>query len=328
MKRRAFVGVLGGAMGWPIVAWSQQRDRMRRIGVVVGSADSIEMRSRIAALREALQKLGWIDGQTAQIDIRWAGSDPKRIEHETSLVLAAKPDVIMSGTSAAINQILQSSREIPVVFAGITDPVGQGFVQSMARPGGNATGFTAYEASLGGKWIEILREIVPTLQQAAIVYEPLTAPYMASIVLSVVEAGPTFGVMIDDVPIRNVGEIETAIARLGGKSNIGLIIPPAYFALTNSPLIIALAGKYRLPAIYAHRTIVTEGGLISYGIDVADQFFKAAGYVDRILRGVKPSELPVQGPTKFELAINLKTAKVLGLTVPPSLLARADEVIE
>jgi putative ABC transport system substrate-binding protein len=327
MKRRTFLGILGGATAWPAAAWAQ-RDRTRRIGVVVGSADSIEMRSRVTALRDALQKLGWVDGRSAQIDVRWAGSDPKRIEQETSLILAAKPDVIMSGTSAAIAQILRSSREIPVVFAGITDPVGQGFVQSMARPGGNATGFTAYEASLGGKWIETLREIAPTLKQAAIVYEPLTAPYMASIVRSVVAAGPTFGVTIDDVPVRDVGEIESAIAALGQKSNTGLIVPPAYFTLTNSPLIIALATKYRLPAIYAHRTIVTEGGLISYGIDVADQYSKAAGYVDRILRGAKPSELPVQGPTKFVLVVNLKTAKALGLPVPPSLLARADDVIE
>jgi putative ABC transport system substrate-binding protein len=234
----------------------------------------------------------------------------------------------MSGTSAAIAQILRSSGEIPVVFAGITDPVGQGFVQSMARPGRNATGFTAYEASLGGKWIETLGEIFPALKQAAILYEPLTAPYMASIVNSVVAAGPTFGVRVEDVPVRNVGEIESAIAALGRKPDTGLIIPPAYFTLTNSPLIIALASKYRLPAIYAHRTIVTEGGLISYGIDVADQFSKAAVYVDRILRGTKPSDLPVQGPTKFHLAVNLAAAKALGRAVPPTLLARADEVIE
>jgi ABC-type uncharacterized transport system substrate-binding protein len=329
MRRREFIRALGAAAAaWPVKAYGQQAGRLRRIGVLVGSADSIEMRSRVAALRDALQKLGWIDGRTAQIDIRWAGSDPKRIEYETSLVLAEKPDVIMSGTSAAITQILRSSRDIPVVFAGITDPVGQGFVQSMARPGGNATGFTAYEASLGGKWIETLREIAPALKRAAILYEPQTAPYMASIVRSVVAAGPTFGMTINDSLVRNVGEIENTIAALGEKSNAGLIIPPAYFTLTNSPLIVALSAKYWLPAIYAHRTIVTEGGLISYGIDVADQFSRAAGYVDRVLRGAKPSELPVQGPTKLVMTVNLKTAKALGLAVPASLLARADEVIE
>jgi putative tryptophan/tyrosine transport system substrate-binding protein len=328
MRRREFIAGLGGsAAAIPLAAPHAQQREMRRIGAIVGSADSAEMRARIAALRQALQQHGWIDGRNAIIDIRWAGSDPKRIAQEASDILATKPDVIMSGTSAAIAQILKAST-IPVVFAGITDPVGQGFVESMPRPGRNATGFAAYEASLGGKWIEVLREVFPALNRVAIVYEPLTAPYMGSIVSSVVAAGPAFAVAVNDAPIRNVGELESAIAALGQQSGTGLIIPPAYFALTNSPLIIALAGKYRLPAIYAHRTVVTEGGLISYGIDVADQYAKAAGYVDRILRGAKPGELPVQGPTKFQLAVNLKTAKALGLNVPPTLLARADEVIE
>jgi putative ABC transport system substrate-binding protein len=328
MKRRDFLGILAGSTVFPLSAGAEQGKPLRRIGVIVGSADSSEMRSRIDALRQALQQLGWIDGRNAQLDIRWSGTDPKRIQQETSAVLALKPDVIMSGTSAAIAQILKSSNTIPVVFAGITDPVGQGFVDSMARPGRNATGFAAYEASLGGKWIETLREVFPSLQRVAILYEPTTAPYMASIISSVVMAGPTFNVVVDDRPIRNVGELETAIAAVGQQKSTGLIIPPAYFTLTNSPLIIALAGKYRLPAIYAHRTVVNEGGLIAYGIDVADQYSKAASYVDRILRGAKPAELPVQGPTKFQLSVNLKTAKSLGLTVPPTLLARADEVIE
>jgi putative tryptophan/tyrosine transport system substrate-binding protein len=288
----------------------------------------MEFRSRIAALLKALQTFGWMDDRNVRIDVRWPGAEPQRIERETAELIATNPDVIVTGTSVAVAQVLRASHTIPIVFAAITDPVGQGFVASMARPGGNATGFAAYEISLGGKWIETLRDVSPNLRQVAVLFEPVTAPYMAGIARSVAEAGPSFGVDVKDVPVHNIGELENAIASFGQQPNTGLIVPPAAFTLTHSRLIVALAAKYRMPAIYAFNVIVAAGGLISYGIDTADQYTKAAGYVDRILRGTNPGDLPVQGPTKFKLAINLKTAKALGIEVPPTLLARADEVIE
>jgi putative ABC transport system substrate-binding protein len=332
MKRREFITLLSGAVAapvvWPLAARAQQPNQMRRIGVVMGMGDTAEARSRLMALRQALKNLGWTDDQNVRIDVRGNSSDPQIIQQETAELLATKPDVIVSGASIAVAQVVRTSPTVPIVFAGITDPVGQGFVASMARPGGNATGFAAYEVSLGGKWIETLKELSPSLRRAAIIYEPSTAPYMAGMARSVATAGSTFGVEINDVPVRDIGELENTISSFGRQPGSGLILPPAAFTVTHSALIVALAAKYRLPAIYAFRTIVTAGGLISYGIDSADQYARAAGYVDRIFRGVKPSDLPVQGPIKFELAINQKTAKVLGLAVPPTLLARADEVIE
>jgi putative tryptophan/tyrosine transport system substrate-binding protein len=328
MRRREFITLLGGtAATWPLAAHAQQADRMRRIGVLAGSSESAEVRSTIAALRQALLTLGWREDHNIRIDVRWLGSDPQRIQNETAALLASKPEVVVSGISVAIAQILRTSTTT-IVFAGITDPVRQGFVKSLASPGGNATGFAAYEVSLGGKWIETLKELWPGLDRAAVLYEPVTAPYMPGILHSIVAAGPTFGVEINDLQVRNIGELENAVAMLGQQPNTGVIVPPALFTNTHSALLIALAAKHRLPTIYAFRTIVTAGGLISYGIDATDLWTKAAGYVDRILRGARPADLPVQAPTKYILAINLKTAKALGLDVPPSLLARADEMIE
>ena len=326
MRRREFLAGIGGAVTWPLAARGQSQ-RVRRVAMLMGMGDTVESRARVAAFRQALKQLGWIDEQNLRIDIRWP-SDPQIISQETAEVMGARPDVIVTGTSVAIAQVLRASSNIPVVFAGITDPVGQGFVASLARPGGNATGFTAYEVSLGGKWIETLKEVSPSLGRSAILYEPLTAPYMAGMVRSIVAAGPTFGVDVNDVPVHNIAELENAISTFGQQPNSGLIIPPAGFTLTHSALIVALAAKYRIPTIYAFRIVVAAGGLISYGVDSVDQYAMAASYVDRILRGAKPSDLPVQGPTKFQLTINLKTARALGLTVPPTLLARADEVIE
>jgi putative tryptophan/tyrosine transport system substrate-binding protein len=274
-----------------------------------------------------LQNLGWRVDDNIQIDVRWLGSDPGRIQTETADLIARKPEVIVSGTSIAVAQILRTS-STAIVFAGITDPVSQGFVKSLARPDGNATGFAAYEVSLGGKWIETLKELSPGLRRAAVLYEPTTAPYMPGILRSIVAAGPSFGMQVDDVQIHNIGELDSALASLAQQPNIGVIVPPASFTNTHSALLVTLAAKYRLPTIYAFRFYIAVGGLISYGVDGTDLWTKAAGYVDRILRGAKPGDLPVQTPTKFELAINLKTAKALGLTVPPTLLARADEVIE
>ena len=326
MRRREFLGAMSG-MALVGLSAAHAQQPTRRVAVQLGG-DTMEARSRAEALRGALRGLGWIDGQNVRIDLHWSGSDLQVIERQTAEMIATKPDVIVSGTSIGIAQILRTAASIPIVFAAITDPVGQGFVASLARPGGNATGFAAYEASLGGKWIESLKEISPSLKSAAIVYEPQGAPYMAGMARSVAAGGPAFGVDVKEMTVRDVGELESAIATLGQQPNAGLIIPPAGFTLANFKLIIALTAKHRLPAVYAFRSIVTAGGLISYGVDAVDQYARAAAYVDRVLRGTKPSDLPVQGPIKFELAVNLKTAKTLGLTVPPSLLARADEVIE
>ena len=324
--RRQFITLVGGAVAWPVVARAQQAERMRRV-VVLPGANIPEARNKVAALRQALENLRWIEDRNLRLDVHWWAANPDRMQQDMAEIIARKPDVIVTGTSVAIAQTLRTS-SIPVIFASITDPVGQGFVKSLSNPGGNATGFAAYEVSLGGKWIETLKEISPNLVRAAALYEPTTAPYMADIVRSIVAAGPSFGVEVMDMPVRNIGELENAISTFGRLPNSGLIVPPAHFTLTNFELVNALAAKHRLPAIYAIRSVVAAGGLIAYGVDGTDQFARAAGYVDRILRGAKPADLPVQQPTKFELVINLKTARALGLTVPPTLLARADEVIE
>jgi putative tryptophan/tyrosine transport system substrate-binding protein len=327
VNRRQAIRLLGGAAAaWPLTARAQQ-PAMRRVGVLAGSAESPEVRSRTAAFIQTIQNLGWREDQDIRIDTRWLGSDPQRIEAETADLIARRPEVIVSGTSVAIAQVLRTS-STPIVFAGITDPVSQGFVKSLARPESNATGFAAYEASLGGKWIETLKELWPNIRRAAVVYEPTTAPYMPAIFRSIAAAAPTYGVEVNDVRVRDISELDSALATLGQQSNTGVIIPPASFTNTHSALLIALAAKYRLPSIYAFRIYIAAGGLISYGVDGVDLWIKAAGYVDRVLRGAKPGDLPVQAPTKYEIAINLKTARALGLTVPPTLLARADEVIE
>ena len=326
MRRREFIAGLGGLAASPLAARAQPVQRLRRV-VVLPGANTPEGQARAAALRRGLESLGWIDDRNLRLDVHWWAPNIDRMRQDLADILARKPDVIVTGTSVAIGLALRTS-SVPVVFAGITDPVGQGFIKSLARPGGNATGFAAYEVSLGGKWVETLKEISPKLTQAAVLYEPSTAPYMADIVHSIVAAGPSFGVAVTDLPVHNIGELENAISSFGGLPERGLIVPPAHFTLTNFELINVLTAKHRLPAIHALRSVVAAGGLISYGVDTTDLYGKAAGYVDRILHGTKPADLPAQQPTKFELIINLKVAKALGLSVPPTLLARADEVIE
>ena len=329
MRRRSFISLAGCAVvSWTAGANAQSPKRIRRIAIPFGSAENAETRARVAALREGLVKLGWIEEKNIQIDVSYGGSDPKRIEEETTKLISRNPDVVVSGTSLSIAHIMRSAPHIPIVFASITDPVGQGFVDTLARPGRSATGFSGFEPSLGSKWIQTLKEVAPSVRRAAILYEPVTAPYMRSIVRSIIAAGPTFGVALNDAPVHTVGELEDAIATAGKEDNGGLILPPGAFTLSHSELIVALAAKYRLPAVYALRYFAKLGGLISYGADNADQFGRAAIYVDRILKGAKPADLPVQNPIKFELVINLKTAKRLGLTIPPKLMFTADEVIE
>jgi putative ABC transport system substrate-binding protein len=313
---------------WVLPAGAQaSKARVFRIAYI-GTSNNAETLSRIAALRDGLHSLGRRDGETIRIEIRLTGADFNRIRQEVTELIASEPDVIVSGVSTAIEQVLRTTRSIPVVFAGITDPVGQGFVTSLARPGGNATGFAAYEVSLGGKWVEILKSIAPALKRAAVLYQPDTAPYMVGIARSIASAGPGLDIEIRDMPVRGASELETALSEFGKQSDAGLIVPPSLFALAYSNQIVALAAKYRMPAIYAFRANVNSGGLISYGVDARDQFAKAAEYVDRILSGVKPDSLPVQGPTKFDLAINRKVAKSLGLEIPPKLFFTADEVVE
>ena len=329
MRRRQFITIAScAAIAWPFPARARPVGRMRRIGVLAGSSESPRARSFTAAFLQGMQILGWHEDQNIRIDIRWVGgSDPGRMQTEIVDLIARKPEVIVTGHSVAIAEVLRTA-SIPIVFAGITDPVSQGFVKSLARPQSNATGFAAYEASLGGKWIETLKELWPNLRRAGVLYEPTTAPYMPGILQSITTAAPVFGVGVVDVQVRDVSDLDSVVAMLGQKPNTGMIVPPTLFGQTHTALLTALTAKNRLPTIYAFRSVVAAGGLICYGPDVDELWNKAAGYVDRILRGAKPGDLPVQTPTKFELAINLNTANTLGLNVPPVLLTIADKVIE
>ncbi len=328
MRRRDFITLLGGAaVTWPLTARAQQGERMRRIGVLLpAAADDAVYQSRMAAFLRGLQQLGWVDGANVRIDTRWAAGDADRRKYAGELV-ALGPDVVMAFTSAAVPPLQQLSRAIPIVFAVVADPVGAGFVESLARPSGNVTGFTTFEYALGGKWLELLKEIAPRTARVAVLRDPAIAAGPAE--YGAIQAvAPSLGVELRPIDLRNADEIERAITVFAASSNGGLIITTSTGATTHRELIIALAARHRLPAVYYAHYYVSAGGLISYGSDILDQCQRAAGYVDRILKGAKPVDLPVQAPTKYELAINLKTAKALGIEVPPTLLARADEVIE
>jgi putative ABC transport system substrate-binding protein len=316
MRRREFITSLGAAAAWPLLARAQQSDRVRRIGVLMAaSADDADYRARFAAFQQGLQELGWSDGRNMRIDIRWPAADADQIRRYAAELVALEPDVILATGSAT------------VVFAIVPDPVGAGFVESLARPGGNATGFIAFEYGIGAKWLELLKEIAPGVTRAAIIRDPAIS---AGIGLfgAIQSVAPSLGLEASAVNVRDTGEIERAVTTFARSANSGLIITGSALAVLHRRLIITLAARHRLPAVYFERGFVTDGGLISYGADNIDQFRQAAGYVDRILKGEKPADLPVQAPNKYEMVINLKTAKALGLTVPPSVLARADQVIE
>ena len=330
MRRREFIAILGGAAAtWPLVARAQQSDRVRRIGVLVAAtADDADYQARIAAFQQGLQQLGWSDGRNVHVDIRWATTKPDDIRRHAAELAALAPDVILAGTgTATVAPLLQATRTIPIVFAVVIDPVGAGFVDSLARPGGNATGFTVFEYGMSGKWLELLKQIAPDVTRAAVLRDPTIASGIGQFA-AVQAVAPSLGVDLSAVDVRDAGEIERAVTAFARSSNDGLIVTASALATRHRDLIIALAARLRLPAIYPYRFFVTIGGLISYGPDFVDQYRQAAGYVDRILKGEKPAELPVQAATKYELTINLKTAKALGLTVPPGVLARAGEVIE
>ena len=329
MKRREFIALFGGAAtAWPLSVRAQQGERMRRIGMLMPlAADDPEAKARIAAFQQGLQQLGWVDGRNVRIDTRWStGNDADTRKYAAELAALA-PDVILANGSAAAGPLLQASRTVPIVFVIVPDPVGAGYVNSLGRPGGNATGFTSYEFGMSGKWLELLKQIAPGVVQTAVIRDPAISAGIGQFA-AIQSVAPSLGVETIPVNVRDAGEIERAIAAFARSANGGLIVTGSALAVIHRDLIVTLAAKHKLPAVYWDRTPVAAGGLISYGADLRDQFRRAAGYVDRIFKGEQPGELPVQAPTKYELVINLKTAKALGLDVPATLLARADEVIE
>ena len=329
MSRRQFIGLLGGAAAaWPLAARAQQGERMRRIGVLTNLvADDPEAQARVGAFLQGLQELGWAVGRNMRIEYRWGAGDADRTRGYAAELVALAPDVILTSGASALAPLLQATRSVPVVFAQVPDPVGAGFVNSLARPGGNTTGFITYEYGLSGKWLELLTQIAPSVTRAAVIRDPAVSAGTGQ--WGAIQAvAPSVRVLVSPVNVRDAGEIERDVAAFAHGSNSGLIVTASALAIRHRNLIVTLAARHRLPAVYYQRGFVTGGGLISYGPDFIDQYRRAAGYVDRILKGEKPSELPVQAPTKYELVINLKTAKALGLDLPQSLLARADEVIE
>jgi putative ABC transport system substrate-binding protein len=328
MRRRQFITALGGAAAWPLTARAQQPERIRRIGVLLpAAADDQDFQTWVGAFLQALALLGWTLGRNVQIDIRWATTDAANIRKQAAELAALAPDVILTSGISTLGPMLQATRTVPIVFPTVVDPVGAGFVESLARPGGNATGFLLYEYSLGGKWLELLKEIAPGIVRVGVLRDSATPSGTGQFAV-IQNVAPSLGVEANPINMRDAPEIEHAVAAFARAPNSGLILTGSGMALRHRNLIIALAARHKLPAVYYERSFATAGGLISYGPDRIDQFRRAAGYVDRILKGEKPADLPVQAPTKYELVINLKTAKALGLDVQHSLVARADEVIE
>jgi putative tryptophan/tyrosine transport system substrate-binding protein len=328
MRRREFIRLLGGVAAFPLAAQAQQGDRIRRIGVLHSrAADDSAAQTRVAVFRQALQELGWTDGRNVQIDYRWSGGNAADTRKYAAELVALSPDVILTNGDAALAPLLQATNSVPIVFVLVADPVGAGYVDSLARPGGNATGFTALEYGLGGKYLELLKEIAPRTNRAAVIRDPVTAVGIG-LFGAIQNAAPAVGIELRPVNVRDAAEIERAIAAFARTSNGGLVVTASPLAFVHRDLIIMLAARHKLPAIYPNREFIDSGGLLAYGPDTLDQYRRAAAYVDRILKREKPADLPVQAPTKYELVINLKTAKTLGLAVPPTLLSRADEVIE
>jgi putative ABC transport system substrate-binding protein len=328
MRRRDFIKVLGsGAVAWPLAARAQQPDRMRRIGALAGIEDDAEGQARFSAFQQGLQQLGWTDGRNVRIDYRFGGGDADSIRKHAVELAALAPDVILAAGAAAVGPMLQAARNVPIVFVIVPDPVGAGFVESLSRPGGNATGFINFEYSIGAKWLEILKQVAPGVTRAAVLRDPFITAGTGQFG-AIQSTAPSLGVEATPVNVRDASEIERAVVAFARSSNGGLIVTGSALAVVHRNLIITLAARHKLPAVYFERNFVASGGLISYGPDYLDQFRRAAGYIDRILKGEKPADLPVQAPTKYKMVINLKTAKDLGLAMPPTLLATADEVIE
>jgi putative ABC transport system substrate-binding protein len=330
IRRREFVALLGGgAVGWPFGARAQQSDRMRSIGVLMARAESnVEGQAHVAAFREGLQDLGWVEGRDIRIDIRWGALDAALMQRFAKELVAPQPDLILTQNTPTTASVLQQTRTIPIIFANVSDPIGSGFVASLPRPGGNVTGFTNLEASLAGKWLDLLREIAPRVNRVAFLFNPATAPYAEYYLNPFKAAAASVAVEAIAAPVRDASELASALAAQAREPNGGLIVMPENFTAFHRVEITSLAARYRLPAVYPYRYFTELGGLLSYGNDQVDNYRRAATYADRILKGAKPSELPVQSPVKFELMINLKAAKAIGLDVPWILQQRADEVIE
>ena len=327
MRRREFIAALGSVAWWPLLAHAQQ-DRVRRIGVLMPyTKDDPEDQQRVAAFQEGLKRSGWIEGRNIQSEYRWYAGDADRARSSARELVGLNPDLILVGAAPGLVALRREARAVPLVFVAVTDPVGLGLVESLARPGGNATGFVQFEYGLSGKWLELLKEIAPRVTRAAILRDPAITAGIGQWG-AIQSAAPSLGLEVSPVNVRDAGDIERAIMSFARSSNGSLIVTGSALAAVHRDLIITLAARHKLPAVYFQRQFVTEGGLISYGPDLLDQHRRSAGYVDRILKGEKPSDLPVQAPTKYETVINLKTAKALGLDVPTTVLARADEVIE
>jgi ABC-type uncharacterized transport system substrate-binding protein len=328
VKRREVITLLGGAATWPLAARAQQPERMRRIGILLPAAvDDVVFQTRVGAFLQVLAELGWTNGRNVRIDTRWAGAGANDIRRHAAELAALAPDVILAHGAQTVGPLLQETRTVPIVFAVVGDPVGGGLVDSLARPGGNATGFMTTEYSMGGKWLELLKQIAPSVARVAVLRDA-TQGAGTSLFAAIQAVAPSLRVEVNPVNMRDAGEIERAVAAFARSPNGGLIVTGGGPTALHRDLIITLAARHKLPAVYVERSYVAAGGLISYGPDFVDQYRQVAGYVDRMLKGEKPADLPVQAPTKYELVINLKTAKALGLTVPDTVLARADEVIE
>jgi putative tryptophan/tyrosine transport system substrate-binding protein len=330
MRRREFITLLGGAVAaWPHVARAQQADRMRRIGVLSGLAENDpEGHARVAAFREGLQKLGWTESRNVRIDIRWGAPEAETMQHFAKELVALQPDLIVTQNTPGTAAMLQQTGVIPIIFVNVVDPVGSGFVTNLTRPGGNVTGFISLEPTIAGKWLELLKEIEPRLAKVGFLFNPATASYAEYYLTPFKAAASTFAVEAISAPVRDTSELESVVAALAGGSNGGLIVMPDSFLIAHRAVVTSLAARHHLPAVYPFRYFTEVGGLLSYGSDQLDNYRRAASYADRILRGEKPSELPVQAPVKFEMTINVRTAKTLGINIPPMLLALADEVIE
>ena len=329
MRRRDFIkAIAGSATAWPLLARAQQSEQMRRVGVLMNfAADDAAAQARLTVFLQALQQLGWMDGRNVRIDIRWSASEPERIRKYAAELVAFKPDAILASTTPSVAALQQATRTLPIVFVQVADPVGSGFIASLAKPGSNATGFTLYEYGMGAKWLELLEDIAPRVTRAGIVRDPASVAEIGMFG-AIQSVAPSRGMQLSAINLRDATEIERGISAFAHEPNCGLIVVGAASAFVHREEIIALAARYKLPAVYPDQIFITSGGLISYGPDRLDAYQRAAGYVDRILKGEKPADLPVQAPTKYELAINLKTAKALGLNVPESILSRADKVIE
>jgi putative ABC transport system substrate-binding protein len=328
VKRREFITLLGGAAAWPLAARAQQGEKVRQVGVLTAlDASDSQVTAWLTAFEEGLQKLGWGQGRNLRIDYRWAAGDDQRLRTYAAELVGAAPDVLFAAATPALVALNRETRSLPIVFVQVSDPVKLGFVASLARPGGNMTGFTTYEYSIAGKWLELLKDTAPGTTRVAVIFDP-SNPSQAQYMQAIEASAPSFGVQLSLAAVRNAAEVERAIDAFAQQPNGALIVPPNVVTILNRDLIISLAARHRLPAVYAYRFFASSGGFMSYGVDLADTYRRAAAYVDLILKGTKPGELPVEQPTQFELVINLKAVRTLGLTIPQSLVARADEIVQ